>query len=113
MLSFPGQNTDFLCREGTPLYREPLPEIGKAVTCKVVRVTPTAANLVITHVNGEKCSVEYKAVLRSLDLQVNIAENQFVWDVVEQGAVVDAKIVSYGDANGMYVSCMPVEFKKI
>lgn len=104
MLQFPGQGTALLSRDGIPVYKEALPEIGKLVICKVVKLTPNIANLVVTHIEGEKCSVEYKALLRAQDIQVSVAEGQFLWDKVEKDATINAKVVSYGDSNGMFVS---------
>lgn len=104
MLQFPGQGTELLLKNGVYVHKEVLPEIGKHVVCKVVKLTPSAANLVVTHIDGEKCHVEYRALLRAQDVQMSIAEGQFLWDKIEKDSVLDAKIVSYGDLNGMFVS---------
>lgn len=103
MLEFPGENTDVLLKDKKSIFREPLPEIGNIVGCKVIKVTPTVAYLVVTHIEGEKCSVGYKAVIRPHDIGVNILENQFVWDKIKQNDTVVARIISYGDSSGMYV----------
>lgn len=107
MLQFPGQGTELLLKDSIPVYREALPEIGKSVVCKVVKLTPSVANLVVTHIDGKKCHVEYKALLRAQDIQISVAEGQFLWDKVEKDSTLNAKIVSYGDANGMFVSLNP------
>lgn len=104
MLQFPGEGTALLLRDGVPVYREVLPEIGNLVVCKVVKLVPNVANLLVTHIEGEKCNVEYKALLRAQDVQICVAEGQFLWDKIEKDATINAKIVSYGDTNGMFVS---------
>ena len=80
--------------------------------CRVAKVTPTTAYLLITHIDGKKRSIEYRALLRASDLGVNILESQFVWDRVEQNTAVEAKVVSYGDAKGIYV-CLGQESRRL
>lgn len=103
MLELPSKNNFHLQYNKIIKYHEPTPQIGNTCTCKVVKVSPVHAALLVLKIEDQTPSITYKAILRAPDLQLNIMENQFVWDVMKINSIVEVVIVGYGDNNGMNV----------
>lgn len=104
-LEFPGQDTFLLKKDGIPVYEEPMLKIGEIATCRVIKSTPYQLNLLITHVNNKKTSIEYKSVLRLQDYSACV-ENVYLDDFYKRGDIFDALIISFGDVCGCFVSTM-------
>ena len=102
MIKFPSHDNQHLIINNIIDY-EPIPLIGKSVICKVAKITPVAAFLLVTHIENKKVSLEYKVNLRLSDLQLNILENQYIWDKLMIENLVEGIITSYGDSNGMNI----------
>ncbi|KCZ80390.1 hypothetical protein H312_02216 [Anncaliia algerae PRA339] len=84
-------------------YYEPKPTIGKNCTIKILRVTPTCANSVITHIEGIKPSINYFAYTRASDLEINVIEEKFVWDILKEDESLNAKIIGYNNEQMIFV----------
>ncbi|KAK1348839.1 hypothetical protein CWI38_0201p0070 [Hamiltosporidium tvaerminnensis] len=104
MLTFPGEDTNILLKNGLPIFNLPMPFIGANVTCKIYKVTPFQASARITHIEDQKCYITYRGVFRSLDILANTAEDIYVTDVLKSGQILKALIISYGENNGLILS---------
>ncbi|KAM0673768.1 exosome 3'-_5 exonuclease subunit ski4 (Csl4) [Gurleya vavrai] len=104
MYQYPGKDTFLLLKDGMPLYNQPIPKIGSNVTCRVVKALPYQLHLFITHIENDKSSVEFKAVLRLQDYKADVLENTFLDNFFKINDVIIATIVSFGDNYGCYVS---------
>lgn len=106
MLILPGEDeAQYVIDKSTKkiLFKEPTVAIGSWTRCKINKVWPTHLELQVTHINGEKVTVPYRAV-HKLDHINQDTDSFFLNNVYSCGSIFEGKIVSYGDNFGLVIS---------
>lgn len=75
--------------------REVLPEVGNVVLCRVVRITPRQAVVVIVCCGETVLEAEWQGVIRVQDVRATEKDRVKVYESFRPGDVVRAEVVSF------------------
>ena len=87
-----------------PEKREVLPEVGKTVLCRVMRITPRQAVVAILVVNDSVLDGEWQGVIRSQDVRATEKDKVKIYDSFRPGDIVRAQVVSVARVVSIYFS---------
>lgn len=82
----------------------PLPAVGRAVTAKIVRVTPRAAHADIMVVDGKPLRETFKGMIRQQDVRQTETDKVDIYKCFAPGDVILAEVVSLGDRHSYFLS---------
>jgi exosome complex component CSL4 len=81
-----------------------LPDVGRAVTARVVRVTPRAAHVEILVCDGAPLTDLFKGTIRQQDVRQAEVDKVEIYDCFRPGDVVAAEVISLGDRHSYFLS---------
>lgn len=106
MIILPGEKGRFYAYDtetNDKIFYEPEIVIGKKVSCIVKNATPVFLDLQITHIDGEKVAIEYKATHKPQFVNQDI-DSKFLDEEFKRGDVFEGIIESMNDHYGVLIS---------
>jgi exosome complex component CSL4 len=82
----------------------PLPDVGRAVTARVLKVTPRAAHVELLICDGVPLVDEFKGTIRQQDVRQTEVDKVDIYKCFRPGDVVAAEIISLGDRHSYFLT---------
>lgn len=81
-----------------------VPDVGRAVTVRVVKVTPRAAHTEILLCDGVPLVELFKGTIRQQDVRQTEVDKVQIYDCFRPGDIVAAEVISLGDRHSYFLS---------
>ncbi|KAI9469770.1 MAG: hypothetical protein EXX96DRAFT_587382 [Benjaminiella poitrasii] len=81
-----------------------VPEVGSAITGKVIRVAPHQAAIAIMVVGDMPCKEDFMGVVRTQDVRATEKDKVKIYNSFRPGDIIKAEVISLGDARSYFLS---------